>query len=955
MTIVGGVTVQCSIHLSRRSIGALAAFAALTVTAWASSSRISTPSIQGTIARSALAQASSGNCLPAWRPTFGGEPGTNGDVLALGVFDAGGGPELYAGGSFTAAGGVLASYIARWNGSTWSPLPGTSLNGYVRAMTVFDDGSGPALYVGGDFTVAGSCCLAKWNGSSWSALGSGFSNPGSGVRIESLLVFDDGSGNALYAGGIFSIADGVPANTIAKWNGSSWSALAGGIGGLSVPEVAALAVFDDGGGSALYVGGHFTTAGAVTAKNIAKWDGTSWSALGNGITGSLFSTSASVRALAVFDDGGGAQLYVGGAFTTAGTIHASCIAKWDGASWSAVGSGGGGVDYIVHALSVFDDGGGVALFAGGEFSLAGGNAASEVAKWNGSTWTPLGNGIGTLYDGEYIYVYALRPFDDGNGQALYVGGDFRVAGAVGVDSIAKWSAASWSRLGSGINNPVETLCAFDDGPGGTGPALYVGGDFTTAGGIAANYIAKWNGTSWSALDSGVNGSVLALAAFDDGGGPALFAGGEFSRAGGIPAQSIAKWDGASWSPLGAGIAGEVDALASFDDGSGPALYAGGYFMTSIGAPANFIARWNGSIWSPVGDGLNWVHSLAVYDDGTGSALFAGGSFGVKKWNGSSWSAVDIGMVAGFPYALAVFDDGSGAALYVGGSFSSVSGVPVNYIAKWNGSSWSDLAGGMSQYATIHTLTSFDDGSGPALYAGGGFTTAGGIPAKNIAKWNGSAWSALGDGLFGGPVALTAFDDGSGSALFAGGYMPASPAGDSFLAKWGHSAGCGMPGVSMCEPGASGVIACPCANAPSTSGVGCNNSANTGGAQLTATGIARLSYDTVVFTTSGEKPTATSIVLQGTSASSGAVFGQGVRCVGGSLKRLYTKTASGGSITAPQGTDLHVHARSSQLGDTIAPGTHRWYGVYYRDPSVLGGCPSSSTFNITQQLDVLWSS
>jgi hypothetical protein len=56
---------------------------------------------------------------------------------------------------------------------------------------------------------------------------------------------------------------------------------------------------------------------------------------------------------------------------------------------------------------------------------------------------------------------------------------------------------------------------------------------------------------------------------------------------------------------------------------------------------------------------------------------------------------------------------------------------------------------------------------------------------------------------------------------------------------------------------------------------------------------------------------------------------------------------------PHGAEQHVHARSAALGDTIAPGTHRYYGVYYRDPSVLGGCPSASTFNITQQLDVLW--
>jgi hypothetical protein len=112
----------------------------------------------------------------------------------------------------------------------------------------------------------------------------------------------------------------------------------------------------------------------------------------------------------------------------------------------------------------------------------------------------------------------------------------------------------------------------------------------------------------------------------------------------------------------------------------------------------------------------------------------------------------------------------------------------------------------------------------------------------------------------------------------------------------------------------------------------------------------------VFTTHRETPTATSVVFQGTSASaSGDIFGQGVLCIAGNLKRLYVKAAENGSIIAPRGPDQHVHSRSAQLGDTIAPGTHRYYGVYYRDPTVLGGCPASSTFNITQQLDVLWQS
>jgi Tol biopolymer transport system component len=160
---------------------------------------------------------------------------------------------------------------------------------------------------------------------------------------------------------------------------------------------------------------------------------------------------------------------------------------------------------------------------------------------------------------------------------------------------------------------------------------------------------------------------------------------------------------------------------------------------------------------------------------------------------------------------------------------------------------------------------------------------------------------------------------------------------------------------LCDPGSAGVMACPCANPPSGSGRGCNNSSATGGAALAGSGVAYLSMDSLVFATSGEKPTATSIVLQDNALiAGGLVFGQGVRCVGGSLKRLYTKSASGGSITAPQGGDPSVSARSAALGDVISAGQSRWYLVYYRDPIVLGGCASSSTFNATQTARIDWS-
>jgi Tol biopolymer transport system component len=164
-------------------------------------------------------------------------------------------------------------------------------------------------------------------------------------------------------------------------------------------------------------------------------------------------------------------------------------------------------------------------------------------------------------------------------------------------------------------------------------------------------------------------------------------------------------------------------------------------------------------------------------------------------------------------------------------------------------------------------------------------------------------------------------------------------------------------TSLCDPGLAGVVACPCGNPAGGSGRGCDNSSATGGASLSATGIAYLSIDNLVFTTSGEKPTATSILLQGTSTPpAGVVYGQGVRCVGGALKRLFVKAAVAGSITAPDFGigDPSVSTRSAATGDVIQPGQSRWYLVYYRDPVVLGGCPPSSTFNATQTGRIDWS-
>jgi hypothetical protein len=182
-----------------------------------------------------------------------------------------------------------------------------------------------------------------------------------------------------------------------------------------------------------------------------------------------------------------------------------------------------------------------------------------------------------------------------------------------------------------MNNPVNALATLPNGD------LVAGGSFTTAGGVSANRIARWNGTSWSALGSGlgsgVNDWVRALATMPNGD---LVAGGGFTTAGGVSANRIVRWNGTSWSALGSGITGVlgpfVGALAVLPNGD---LVAGGYFATA-GGSAYGIARWNGASWSALGSGTNsWVYALTTLPNGD---LVAGGGFTVVDGAVSAYTA-----------------------------------------------------------------------------------------------------------------------------------------------------------------------------------------------------------------------------------------------------------------------------------------------------------------------------
>jgi hypothetical protein len=279
----------------------------------------------------------------------------DGTVYALAV----NGGELYAGGSFTNAGGVAANRIAKWNGSAWSAL-GSGMDGTVYALAFFG-----TLYAGGSFPTADGVLvnnIAKWSGS-WTPM----TNPGPDARFPGVM---NGSVSALAAlnsglgvAGSFTSAGGsLNTYSIAKW-GFGWSPIDNGLGG----NVAALA----SSGNNVYFGGTFQiTRNLSTYKNIARWDGSSW----DGLIYWKYAPNGSVNALAM----DGTDLYVGGDFTTAALMTLNHIFRISDTT-REMSNLGSGVNGAVQALAA--DGAG-RLFVGGDFTIAGTSVCNRIAQAN---------------------------------------------------------------------------------------------------------------------------------------------------------------------------------------------------------------------------------------------------------------------------------------------------------------------------------------------------------------------------------------------------------------------------------------------------------------------------------------------------------------------------------------------------------------------------------------------
>lgn len=744
---------------------------------WIGHRRVDTTQVGDVLPLGVLTLASGASCQPEWLPTFGAHDDLPGVPFALIEFDDGSGPTLYAGGSF---------YVVRREGERWVRIG--EPNGLVHALAVYDDGTGPALFLGGSFEEIDGVRVrgvARWDGARWTPFGPVI-DAGS-PTIRSLVVHDDGRGGgpALYVAGSFlRLADGTLSLNAGRWSARGWEAFADGLTGNALSE---LTVLEGGPGEpAQLFGIEGYVQGGSARGRLVRHDGTSWSVFAQD-----FGTDPDrlVTELVAFAEPGllaphvRPALFVGGSFRSVEGVTARNIARWDGQGWTAVAAGPG---MPVNELLVQRG----ALYAGGDLG--------RVRRWDGREWTALPPMLNESA------VSVLATGHDAAGPRLLVGaGPDQTSDAECY--LSTWDGTRWSTLEPWLNGPVLALATFDDGLGG-GPALYVGGTFTVAGGTASRAVAKFDGTSWTSLAGGMRGQfartiVQALVVHDDGSGPALFAAGEFVDAGGRSARNVARWDGTRWSALAAGLDQVVESLVVFDDGlgGGPMLYAGGFFTASGATPLARVARWDGASWSALGAGVSeLVHALAVHDDGQGAgpALFAGGRFTaaggaaalrLARWDGVAWSPVG-GGVNGEVWDLAVFDDGlgAGAALHAAGSFNLAGGVSARGVARWDGAGWSALGAGL--IGTGRALAVLDDGRGPGLFVGGNFASAGGVAASRVARWDGATWTPLAGGVEAGPtsveVLLAAGAPFPAPALLVGGiFLDAGGTGDSFLGRW----------------------------------------------------------------------------------------------------------------------------------------------------------------------------
>jgi hypothetical protein len=660
-----------------------------------------------------------------WTPSFGGG-GFEGEVRALLEFDDGQVNVMYAGGVFLAAGDVPALRVARQKAGGWEQV-GAGFDGAVNAFASVDFGAGDTLVATGEFEFSGATAcrgVALWDGTSWVDLAGGL--PVTPRRGEALAAFNDGSGMALYVGG------DLGGTGVWRLRGGSWEPV-GALDG----EVLSLDVFDDGSGPALFAGGSFTgrvarwNAGAwVPLSGIVDpvLDLEVYAPT-NGAPGGLFAcTDGSGPGLHRLQAGSWVALPLPGAFALKRVRFHGLSQLWLGGAAELSSFDGLSVtksvptDGCVLAIAEVDEFPSERLWIAGRFERVAGVGAKHVASTRNVLWvaTPAPKVLPAT-----SLVNDIVEWDDGaspRSKVVIAGRIERVDGLVAHD-VAAFDGLAWSVLGDfGAGSPITALATFQNT---AWPASRV---------VAAcdGRARSWDGASWTDMGNLQAGParVASFATFDAGGAAQaqLFAIGEDLLASG--SGSLAVWNGAEWiAPLPTQTLAGVGRAGVVFDPPGPlgaALYIAGRALLPGGSGSGDLVRFDGASFVSVPGApltLDGFTDVVVTDVLGGSPELLALSDGeLHRFDGSTWTTTSVGADS-TGSRLAVFDDGSGPAVYLGRHVRLRAGQFEAFAAPFD------------RVPRVLRALSSHSAFGECLLFGGDFTKSGSELSLGLARWS----------------------------------------------------------------------------------------------------------------------------------------------------------------------------------------------------------------------------
>jgi|GEM_PF-3302786 len=567
--------------------------------------------------------------------------------------------------------------------------------------------------------------------------------------------------------------------------------------------VRAMLTREENGQTVVYVAGDFQRIGGIDATGIARFDGSQWTQLGDGI-------DSGVRDLVEFDDGTGLAIYAAGTFEFNNGQEHSGVARWKNGHWSSAGADVNGQNRV-FALAVHEG----ELFAAGNFESVNGEFTDRIVAWNGTTWR-------TFFGGPPERTGHALAFDEAAGHTVLFAGEEPNSGTVYPET---WSydGTEWELLA--IDGPERRQghsMAYDS----LRQRVLMFGGVPRGWGTPDSRLWSWDGNAWSiAADFMPIAYDEVSIAYDSSRDRVVWFGGRVGNNDYF--DQTWEFDGAQWYeavPATTRPPARTRYAIGYDESRQRVVMFGGNGYTL--GDLNDTWEWDGTDWTLVAaggpaprwdgefvydalrqrmvlhggrttsemftdtwawDGASWTQLAPndpnrpnnsdgpiAYDSARDRIVLRDNRGATWTWNNTAWQAVNKGGLNHNVNTLASFDAGSGAELYVGGEFTRAGPFEAGRVARLTDTGWQTVGAGI-QGSYCHKLYVWDDGAGPDLYIAGSYTRANNRTMQSIGRWDGSAWSLLnvgspgdGGGVIGSVRSVFAYDDGSGEKLYVGG-------------------------------------------------------------------------------------------------------------------------------------------------------------------------------------------